>query len=270
MCDLFHDAIPDEFIDRVFAVMALCPQQHTFQVLTKRPERMREYLSGHQSTIPYLGRMPLERVHIDAAGHVIGDGGVMDRLKRAGNVYALYLDRPWPLPNVWLGTSIEDQPTANARIPYLLASPAAVRWVSCEPMLGAVDLTQSLYRGEAGITMCGYLRDMAEPDDFHFHARKIDWVVVGGESGPHDRPCNVEWVRDLLRQTKSAGVPTFIKQLGVRCVMDRNDAVQPVALGAGWRALELGSDLGEVSFRQHKGADMAEWPEDVRVQEMPS
>jgi protein gp37 len=134
--DLFHEAVPDEWIDRIFAVMALAPQ-HTFQILTKRPERMRKYMLP-TTDIPMLGRLPLERVHIEASQDDIEP---WESLHRYGNLYSLYLDRPWPLPNVWLGVTAENQAEADKRIPVLLDTPAALRWVSIEPMLGAVDLT---------------------------------------------------------------------------------------------------------------------------------
>src|SRR5690606_2865902 len=149
MSDLFHEAVPDEWIDRVFAVMALAPQ-HTFQALTKRSGRMREYMNGIQSKIPFLGRMPLERIHLEAAAHMEGDGGFMDVLKDRGNVYSLYPDAPWPLPNVWLGVSTEDQRRADERVPDLLATPAAVRFVSAEPLLGPIDFSRIEPRGSEG------------------------------------------------------------------------------------------------------------------------
>lgn len=151
MTDIFGDWVKDEWLDRIFAVMALCPQ-HRFAVLTKRPKRMREYVSGNPSKIPFLGRMPLERIHIEAAGHMEGDGGFMDEIKRVANPYSLYLDRPWPLPNVWLGVTAEDQTRADERIPDLLATPAAVRFVSCEPLLGPIDL----YNGDPDPRLGGH------------------------------------------------------------------------------------------------------------------
>jgi hypothetical protein len=101
---------------------------------------MRAYMNGIPSKIPFLGRMPLERIHLEAAGHMRGDDGYMDALKKAGNVYSLYLDRLWPLPNVWLSVSTERQKEADERIPDLLATPAAVRFISAEPLLGPIDL----------------------------------------------------------------------------------------------------------------------------------
>lgn len=152
MSDLFHESVPDEFIDQVFAVMALS-EKHIFQVLTKRPERMCQYLNN-----------PNRR-------HLIGDFGILK----------------WPLPNVWLGVSVEDQQTADQRIPILLETPAAVRWVSAEPLLEPVDL------GDA--------------------VNHLDWLVIGGESGKDARPFDGEWAASLLDQCEGK-VPVFVKQMG--------------------------------------------------------
>ena len=157
--DLFHENVPDEWIDRVFAVMALAPQ-HTFQVLTKRPARARDYMLAVGRCRSWLYESP----------PVAANPSVRWRM---------------PLPNVWLGTSVEDQATADARIPHLLATPAAVRFLSCEPLLGPVtpDLT------------------------------RIHWVIVGGESGPGARPMHPDWARGLRDQCEVAGVAFFMKQM---------------------------------------------------------
>jgi protein gp37 len=168
--DLFHEGVPDEWIDRVFAVMALSPQ-HQFQVLTKRPERMRRWFDT------------------DA------EGRVWDLSMDPGFDASALPSPDWPLPNVWLGVSVEDQPTADARIPLLLATSAAVRFVSAEPLLGPVDLTRwSGLEGDA---------------DFG-----LDWVIVGGESGPGARPMHPDWARSLRDQCAAAGVAFFFKQWG--------------------------------------------------------
>lgn len=185
--DLFHEAVPDEWIDRVFAVMALAPH-HTFQVLTKRPERARQYLTG-------LGGGHSIDIMVRAQGRLLRAAEYATR-----NTPHLRYDfnRRWPLRNVWLGTSIEDQATADARIPHLLATPAAVRFLSAEPLLGPVDLTQwSGIEGD-GVTM-GF---------------GLDWVIVGGESGSGARPMHPDWVRSLRDQCQAAGVAFFFKQRG--------------------------------------------------------
>lgn len=176
MSDLFHEDVPCGFIDRVFAIMAQSPQ-HTFQVLTKRPERMLEYM-----THPVRLNMWAD-ANIPLISSVWGD---------------------FPLPNVWLGVSVEDQDTADERIPLLLQTPAAVRWVSAEPLLGPVDLEF----GEIDIAL--------EKDGFGNSAilGGIDWVVVGGESGPKARPMHPDWARSLRDQCAASGVPFLFKQWG--------------------------------------------------------
>ncbi|HMR51236.1 MAG TPA: phage Gp37/Gp68 family protein [Amaricoccus sp.] len=202
--DLFHEAVPDEWIDRVFAVMALAPQ-HVFQVLTKRPERARWYLTRIME-----GENGSEDI-ADAAVRVTGS-------PCAAHVE----DSVWPLPNVWLGTSVEDQATADERIPHLLATPAAVRFLSAEPLLGPVDLTQvpnDLGMAEAQPwlnALGGYAWDAAPPDyvDTCSIGTRLDWVIVGGESGPAARPMHPDWARSLRDQCQAAGVPFFFKQWG--------------------------------------------------------
>lgn len=224
--DLFHESVPDEWIDRVFAIMALCPQ-HSFQVLTKRSARMRAYMAGHQSAIPYLGRMPLERIHLEAAGHMQGDGGFMDALKQAGNVYSLYLDTPWPLPNVWLGVSAEDQRRADERVPDLLATPAAVRFVSAEPLLGPIDFEAMPFaegdRRHRWSALTGQAIMHATGKDGHPDCTvrldkpifsRLDWIIVGGESGPNARPMHPAWARSIRDQCNAAGTAFLFKQWG--------------------------------------------------------
>jgi protein gp37 len=161
MGDLFHESVPAELIAQVFMVMRDCPQ-HTFQVLTKRPQRMLDII-GHDS--PYSKN---------------------------------------PLRNVWVGVSVENQHFADERIPLLLATPAAVRWISAEPLLGPVNL-----------------RDIQGKDYLHEAKlagatipRALDWIVCGGESGPNARPMHPDWARSLRDQCLAAGVPFFFKQWG--------------------------------------------------------
>lgn len=163
MSDLFHDEVSDAFIAQVWSVMAATPQ-HTYQVLTKRHARMRS-----------LMRNPRFRV---AARLVAGT---------------------WPLPNVWLGVSVEDQKWADIRIPALLDTPAAVRFLSCEPLLGHVDLKPWMVFAETTLSM--------ELPGLH-------WVIVGGESGPGARRMQLDWARYLVGQCQRTGVPVFVKQLG--------------------------------------------------------
>lgn len=183
--DLFHEAVPDEWIDRVFAVMALAPR-HTFQVLTKRADRMRAYLSGFTCD-------GARRFHVaDAAGRMMEDGD------RAHATIAANCD--WPLPNVWLGVSAEDQLRADERVPDLIATPAAVRWVSAEPLLGPIDL--------------GQLQEGLPKNAWLTWLDALDWVVVGGESGHGARPMHPDWARNLRDQCAETGVAFHFKQWG--------------------------------------------------------
>lgn len=199
MTDLFADFVPDEWIDRVFAVMALAPR-HIFQVLTKRPERMRTYLCDAARVSAVL----------DAClDYVSVPGAVNPRLVENGV-------QPLTLPNVWLGTSVEDQRRADERIPLLLDTPAAVRWISAEPLLGPVDLRHWL--GSEPV-----IPGLSTYEDSDGFVRQdigggiidgLDWVVAGGESGPGARPTNPQWFRDLRDQCEAADVPFFFKQNG--------------------------------------------------------
>lgn len=231
MSDLFHEAVPFEFVDRVFAVMALCPR-HTFQVLTKRPERMAEYLRqgpGH------------------SAQHRVGGD---DQVRRHPKFDTPLLD--WPLPNVWLGTSIESD-DQHARAWALLKCPAAVRFLSLEPLIGPVDLD----RWEL---LCKAWSEKRPTMGLY-----IDWVIVGGESGTHARPCDVAWIRSIVRQCRDAGVPCFVKQLGAAPML--GDVSEP----HGWPT-ESGPvdwETGRIRLANRKGADPAEWPEDLRVRQWP-
>jgi protein gp37 len=156
-----------------------------------------------------------------------------------------------PLQNVWLGVSVEDQKTADERIPYLLASPAAVRWLSCEPLLGPINLRNvyDQYRRFGG--ELDVLRGIVK-GQCHTTGR-VDWVVVGGESGPNARPMNVGWLRSIVDQCKAASVPVFVKQLGSKPETFTNH----------------GRVLNAVALKSKKGGDMGEWPEDLRVREYP-
>ena len=195
--DLFHESVPDEWIDRIFAVMALAPQ-HTFQILTKRSARMRDYLSGEY---------PLHRLHQAAAGDF--SGALARQFRPWGNVYSLYLGAPWPLPNVWLGVSVEDQERAEERIDDLLETPAEVRWISAEPLLGPLDLRKISW-GQG----CRAFDALALSTHSHTSGNLIDWVVVGGESGPCARPMSPDWARSLRDQCAATETPFFFKQWG--------------------------------------------------------
>lgn len=193
MSDLFHEKLANREIARVFATMADA-KQHTFQVLTKRASRMLDWTTRKSVREESPARFSV-----------------------------------WPLPNVWLGVSVEDQATADERIPPLLQTPAAIRFVSYEPALGPVDFSSWLNgREEHG-------SPFSDPP-----ARTVggcvgwtpplDWLIVGGESGPGARPFDVQWARDTVEQCRGADVPVFVKQLGTR----------PVATHADLKATKIG------------------------------
>ncbi|MFB8247375.1 DUF5131 family protein [Streptomyces sp. NPDC055952] len=196
MSDLFHTDIPDDYIAQVFAVMALTPQ-HTYQVLTKRHGRMKALLSR-----PFFWHLVADQ----GREHFIGcqEDWLAVGAMLGGN----------SLPNVWLGVSVEDQKWAELRIPALLETPAAVRFLSCEPLLGPVDLKQAVIpmgseRGH-GLTASYVHAGCCCQRRFH----GIDWVIVGGESGLGARPMHPQWARSLRDQCEWAGVPFFLKQWG--------------------------------------------------------
>jgi len=200
--DLFHPSVPDEWIDAAFAAMGLTPQ-HTHQVPTKPPERMREYMKR------------MDRAFQDWFLRCDPDG-LHEMPHFAGAVAHPRGPRQWPLPNVWLGTSVEDQARADERIPHLLATPAAVRFISAEPLLGPVDLSAVPW-DVAGHQMYGAVPDRSEHDDFrywHHETQGIRWVIVGGESGPGARPMHPDWARSLRDQCAAAGIPFHFKQWG--------------------------------------------------------
>jgi protein gp37 len=197
LSDLFHKDVPDEFIARVFAAMSLTPQ-HTFQILTKRHARMRSLLSSPE----FEKKVDYELLHYPP----------FSRPELTGRSWPL--PKPgWPLPNVWLGVSVENQKWANIRIPALLETPAAVRFLSCEPLLGPIDLKQAVRtmgseRGH-GLT-ASYVHAGGCCQKFH----GIDWVIVGGESGPKARAMHPDWARSLRDQCAAADVPFLFKQWG--------------------------------------------------------
>ena len=215
--DLFHEDVPDEWIDKVFAVMALTPQ-HTYQVLTKRAKRMREYFAERWQGTPAqrfkVGDTVIDmpaggetgREHqVESAVEEVLEGFPKMRDSDDGELWTEAGDLKirqykWPLPNVWLGVSAEDQARADERIPHLLATPAAKRFISAEPLLGAINIIDAMWAGE--------------DDPIETLNAGIDWVIAGGESGPGARPSHPDWFRSLRDQCAAAGVPFFFKQWG--------------------------------------------------------
>lgn len=199
MSDLFHEAVPDAWIDRIFAVMALSPQ-HRFQVLTKRSARMREYFRESNQW-----RARIAELLNDIKPSPIWNGNVHQGWQ---NLHG----KPDGLPNVWLGVSVEDQAAADARIPDLLATPAALRFLSCEPLLGPVDLEMLHYDRITNIDALNGRHGVVHP--MQGECAKIDWVIVGGESGARARPMHPDWARAIRDQCAAAGVPFHFKQWG--------------------------------------------------------
>jgi len=245
MSDLFHEGLSDADIDRVFAVMALAPQ-HTFQALTKRPERMRAYLAklsvhaerDRHNCLPGRWQVRLSEAHPPGTLPITKN----DVYRRLGVAAKFNYDPPtppWPLPNVWLGVSIEDQATADARVPILLDTPAAVRFVSAEPLLGPIDLSNlsaaddgtidalrrrswetEIEEGWRGTSdtweedFLDWFNLAAMPTGQMHHV--LDQVIVGGESGPGARtwPGYIDAARSLRDQCADAGVAFHYKQHG--------------------------------------------------------
>jgi protein gp37 len=225
MTDLFGEWVPDEWIDRIFGVM-VCSPQHVFQILTKRPERMvayfRDVVNRHEAKMAWI-RQEFRRAwspHESAPPPEEDDR---------------FLWPPdWPMRNVWLGVSVENQATADARIPLLLQTPAAMRFVSYEPALGPADFVNA-----GAMDQCSYVCDHGQHwPEGHRPERGIDWLIVGCESGPKRRNQDGYEVcaRGAIQQAQGARVPVFHKQMPVN---------------------------GRVSH------DPSEWPVDLQVQQWP-
>lgn len=211
MSDLFQDGVDEEFITKVFSVMAAA-SWHTFQILTKRPLRMFRYIESHKATLSKMAEQ-------------------------------------WPIPNIWLGVSVENQEYADERIPLLLKTSAAVRFVSYEPALGPVDFGEWVFSN-------------------------IDWFIVGGESGPGARPFDIAWARNVIRFCKSAGAFCFVKQLGAVPIISSGrqnhwDWGPAIGQEAKFEHFSEIPPMWRVKLRSKKGGDMSEWRRDLRVREFP-
>lgn len=202
MGDLFHDAVPDAFIDNAFAMMAWC-HQHVFQVLSKRARRMMDYSIKLQQ----LNRQQRGVRMARSKGFNIADDtpGGMD----------------WPLRNVHFIVSVEDQKSADERIPYLLQTPAAVRGISLEPMLGEIGISPYLYsdydKASHDLQMTGN----------ECRRNKLSWVIIGCETGPGRRSMELEWAMDVIEQCQEAGVAVFVKQLEINGKVLKNPTEWP-------------------------------------------
>ena len=239
MGDLFYEEVTNEEIDQVFAVMSIA-SHHVFQVLTKRAKRMREYMTDPGT--PFRVARAVDRIEVRREVATLSE--------ETRPVEAI----EWPLPGLHLGVSVESQKYAAERVPHLLQTPAAVRWVSAEPLLEAVDF--STYLGvnddqrRAGVScVTGY-----HPG--------LNWIVVGGESGPGARPFYLSWARSIVAQCRAAGVPVFCKQMGSYPVGLPSDLVPPVQ----WTI----PGPGRLGYRDRKGGDPEEWPMDLRCRQFPA
>lgn len=245
MSDLFHPRVPFEVIAASLMVMAACPQ-HTFQVLTKRAARARAFfvwLSEQGDTV-------WNTLHACAEKHMLPEDfkQLEDRLGFPA----------WPLPNLHLGVSAGRQETADAKVFDLLHCPAAVHWVSMEPLLGAVDLTQlNIGDGQILNALTGHIY-LPPHRGIFFAPNKITWVVPGGESGGGARACDLDWIRALASQCERFKTPLFVKQIGARPVFFPGDPV------TGYEGIAQQWPINDA-----KGEAMAEWPKDLRVRQWP-
>jgi protein gp37 len=225
MSDLFHEGFTPEQIAQVFAVTVLAPR-HTYQILTKRAGRMRELMNS------------------DAFKCLVRDevNKLCERFRKSWRWNENEVPGPphlWPIASVWLGVSVEDQKRADERLPELVRTHAAVRFVSYEPALGPVDFGPWLWMG-----------------------RPLDQIIIGGESGPGARPFDIAWARDVVRQCQTSRTSCFVKQMG----SNAHDSARSIV--GGWEPGDLEPDT-RVRFCDRKGGDMMEWPAELRVREFP-
>ena len=294
MSDVFHKKLSNDDIMAVFGAMAAAPQV-TFQVLTKRADRMSAWFRWAAEEFRLAGRfnVPAMIEHAACFARRAGDERGADRLFARANKRAGVME--WPLRNVHLGVSVEDQQRADERVPELLGCPAAVRFISVEPLLERVELGRWL----TAAWQCSYCHRFFRGDLFRVcpecgreggwtgSVPRLSWAIVGGESGPDARPFDVAWARSLVKQCRAASVPVFVKQLGAN-VRARNDEGWEAITGCeenertwpiedmdavernpnGFREEHQGAEV-RVHLNDRKGGDPAEWPSDLRVREFP-
>ncbi len=266
MGDLFFEEVRDEEIAAVFGVMAACPQ-HTFQVLTKRPGRARAWFRWLER---FAGRTTPRAACVSLAQRRCEHPSL-----RKLDDHAFWT---WPLPNVWLGTSVEDQATADERVPILLDTPAALRFVSAEPLLGPVDLMRYLRPMHTAVVktppegkaaFLEQIERLAESpimqvprgmDVEIIPGVGLDWVIVGGESGPGARPFDLAWAWSMVDACVAAHVPCFVKQLGAN----------PGTVTRSTSNVGIQGEAVSLRLKDRKGGDPAEWPEDLRVRQFPT
>ncbi|MEU3507633.1 phage Gp37/Gp68 family protein [Streptomyces longwoodensis] len=222
MSDLFHDAVPDLVLTHVFDVMETNPQ-HTFQVLTKRHARMRAFVQQRE-----------EQRRAYAAKF---DDCPTEAMRNSPAAKAARARAAQPPANIWLGVSVENQKWADIRIPALLETPAAVRFLSCEPLLGPIDLCGPIVPGRGRPKLTYWLdgRPGWGPEQTDERGRvfqrlavgpRLDWVIVGGESGPKAREMDLAWASQIVEQCWQSKVAVFVKQLGSRWGKQHKDIDQ--------------------------------------------
>lgn len=231
LCDWLDEEVPIEWLARFLCLIHDTPYLD-WLLLTKRPEM-------------WASRMIKARNYLTSIDRVETANWIHDWLPRAA-MPGVPERSGTPPRNVWIGASVEDQHRADERIPELLKIPARLRFLSVEPLLGEVDL-KFTYR------FFGFPQHITAKGESIGMPHRIHWVIVGGESGPGSRPCNVEWIRSVVRQCATAGVPRFVKQLGSKAM------TAPMK----W-FLSGGTEVTDP-----KGGDPAEWPTDLRVRQFP-
>lgn len=260
----YAEGVANRFWETQYPKIEFCAEQPSrprrFTDVWTHPDRLRQPFSWKKPRRVFVNSMS-DLFHDDVPPDFIADVMAVCAAtpqhtyqiltKRPARMLELFRDPPagaqWPLQNVWLGVSVENQRFANERIPLLMQTPAAVRFISAEPLLGEVDLSDFLpVQTIGGVEMETWL----------------DWVIVGGESGRKVRPCCLSWIRNIVHDCQSADVPVFVKQLGARPYETTEDD---------------GSDgecrwpIGfELQLRDRKGGDPSEWPYDLRVREFPA
>lgn len=291
--DMFHREVPFEFLAALFGVMAATPWV-TYQIVTKRPERMVEFfewLSDRDDDLRVSAhRFALELLHDDraeAARH-----GALPMKELPGFLVrrlAAGKSAPWPLPNVHLLTSAENQETFDQRVPHLLACPAVVHGISAEPLLGPIDMAldrwvriphtvradtfpgvrlpgddicvdPGIYKAESnslGALSIPTPQGSLGIKPTEFERLSLRWIISGGESGPGARACAIEWLRGIGQQCRQQHVPMFVKQLGTRPTIDGYDR----SLGDHHHVL--------AAIRSKKGGELDDMPTDLRVREFP-
>lgn len=223
LCDWLDQEVPIEWLADFLKLIHDTPNLD-WLLLTKRPENFWDCVGDALAFIEkVIGDWP-DRDPETNLGHMLNDWHAQS-----------------PPTNVWVGVSVEDQRRADERIPELLKIPAKVRFLSVEPLLGPVDIKFGYDAEEEVYVPYPLVND--EPTN------QLHWVIVGGESGPRARPCNVEWIRGILQQCEAAAVPCFVKQLGSRPLSNRGPQL--------------------IKLKHPKGGDPSEWPEDLRVRQFP-